>query len=60
MKWYANEPGYADGAEHWDIVSLLHDIDFELYLERYCLKAPELLKDGGVGDDIIHSICSVG
>lgn len=46
MKWYANELGYADEAEYWGIVGLLHDIDFELYPEEHCLKAPELLKDG--------------
>ena len=60
MKWYAQELGYADDAEHWGIVGLLHDIDFELYPEEHCLKAPELLKAGGVSDDIIHSVCSHG
>ena len=60
MKWYANELGYSDEAEYWGIVGLLHDIDFELYPEEHCLKAPELLKDGGVGEDIIHAVCSHG
>ena len=60
MKWYANELGYAEEAEHWGIVGLLHDIDFELYPEEHCLKAPELLREGGVDDDIIHSVCSHG
>lgn len=60
MKWYAQELGYADDAEHWGIVGLLHDIDFELYPEEHCLKAPALLKAGGVSDDIIHSVCSHG
>ena len=60
MKWYANELGYGDAAEYWGIVGLLHDIDFELYPEEHCLKAPELLKDGGVSDDIIHAVCSHG
>ena len=44
MKWYANELGYGDDAEYWGIVGLLHDIDFELYPEEHCLKAPELLE----------------
>ena len=60
MKWYADELGYGDEAEHWGIVGLLHDIDFELYPEEHCLKAPELLREGGVSDDIIHSVCSHG
>ena len=60
MKWNANELGYGEDAEYWGIVGLLHDIDFELYPAEHCLKAPELLKDGGVSDDIIHAVCSHG
>ena len=60
MKWYANELGYGEDAEYWGIVGLLHDIDFELYPAEHCLKAPELLKEGGVSDDIIHAVCSHG
>lgn len=60
MKWYANELGYGDEAEYWGIVGLLHDIDFELYPSEHCLKAPELLKEAGVSDDIIHAVCSHG
>ena len=60
MKWYANKLGYGEDAEYWGIVGLLHDIDFELYPDEHCLKAPELLKDGGVSDDIIHAVCSHG
>lgn len=60
MKWYANELGYGEDAEYWGIVGLLHDIDFELYPAEHCLKAPELLKDGGVSDDIIHAVYSHG
>ena len=60
MKWYANELGYAEDAEYWGIVGLLHDIDFEQYPEEHCLKAPELLREGGVGEDIIHSVVTHG
>ena len=60
MQWYAKELGYENDADYWGIVGLLHDIDFELYPEEHCLKAPELLKEGGVGDDIIHAVCSHG
>ena len=60
MQWYAKELGYENDAEYWRIVGLLHDIDFELYPEEHCLEAPELLKEGDVGDDIIHAVCSHG
>ena len=60
MKWYANELGYGEYAEYWGIVGLLHDIDFELYPAEHCLKAPELLREAGVGEDIIHAVCSHG
>ena len=53
MRWYAKELGYGDEEDFWGICGLLHDIDFELYPEQHCLKAPELLKEGGVGDDMI-------
>lgn len=60
MKWYANELGYEKDAEYWGIVGLLHDIDFEQYPEAHCIKAPELLREAGVGEDIIHAVCSHG
>ena len=30
--------------DFWRTVGMLHDIDFEMYPEEHCLKAPELLK----------------
>lgn len=60
MRWYAEKLGYGDETEYWGIVGLLHDIDFELYPDEHCKKAPELLKAGGVGDDMIHAVCSHG
>ena len=60
MKWYANELGYGADAEYWGIIGLLHDIDFELYPEQHCIKAPELLREGGVSEDIIHGVVSHG
>lgn len=60
MKWYANELGYGNDAEYWGIVGLLHDVDFELYPEEHCIKAPELLRENGVTEDIIHAVVSHG
>ena len=60
MRSFADSLGYGDEADYWAMVGLLHDIDFELYPDEHCQKAPELLKAGGVGDDMIYSICSHG
>lgn len=54
------ELGYEDEVEYWGIVGLLHDIDFELYPREHCIKSPELLREAGVGEDIIHVVCSHG
>ena len=52
MRWYE--------VDFWGMVGLLHDIDFELYPEEHCIKAPELLREGGVSEEMIHAICSHG
>lgn len=60
MKWYAKELGYGEEVQYWGIVGLLHDIDFEQYPDQHCIKAPELLREGGVSEDIIHAVVSHG
>jgi len=60
MRWYADDLGFGGDAEYWAAVGLLHDIDFEMWPEEHCKKAPELLAAGGVGGDMIRSICSHG
>lgn len=60
MRWYAKKLGYGEEEEFWGIVGLLHDIDFEQYPEQHCIKALELLKDGGASEELIHAVCSHG
>ena len=60
MFWFARELGYGEEEEYWGIAGLLHDIDFEMYPEEHCQKAPELLKEAGVGEDMIRTVCSHG
>ena len=60
MRWYAKELGHAEEEEFWSITGLLHDIDFELYPEEHCKKAPELLREAGVSEDMIYAVCSHG
>ena len=60
MRWYANELGCGEDADFWATVGLLHDIDFEMWPEQHCVKAPELLKKAGCSDEFIHAVCSHG
>ena len=60
MKWYAKDLGYGDEAEYWGLVGLLHDIDFEQYPDEHCIKAPELLREGGAPEELIRSVVSHG
>ena len=60
MRYFANELGYADEADFWGITGLLHDVDFECYPEEHCKKAPELLREIGVSEEMVHAIVSHG
>ncbi len=60
MRWYAETLGFGEDADFWAEVGLLHDIDFELYPEQHCKKAPELLKEADASDELIHAVCAHG
>ena len=42
MGYFAQELGH--DREHWSIVGLLHDIDFEMWPDEHCTKCRELLR----------------
>ena len=60
MRWYASQLGFGGDADFWAIVGLLHDIDFEEYPTEHCVKARDLLKEGGASDALIHAALSHG
>lgn len=60
MKYFAKELGFADEAEFWGIVGLLHDLDFEQYPEQHCIKEQEILRENDVDERIIHAVASHG
>ena len=51
---------YGEDEEYWGIVGFLHDIDWQMFPEEHCKKAPDLLKEIDTPDDMIHAICSHG
>lgn len=58
MRWFAQENG--EDMEFWGLCGLLHDIDFEVYPDQHCQKAPELLAEVNASDEMVHAICSHG
>jgi predicted hydrolase (HD superfamily) len=58
MRYFATQLG--EDPEYWGMVGLLHDIDFEVYPEEHCVKAPELLAEAGFDSDFIHAVVSHG
>ena len=60
MRWFAQDQGYGEEEDFWGIAGLLHDIDFEQWPEQHCVKASELLREGGADESIIHAVCSHG
>ena len=60
MRWFANDLGFGDEADFWSAVGLLHDVDFEMWPDEHCKKAPELLSEAGYDEKFIHAVCSHG
>ena len=56
MRWYAQELGF--DPDFWGLCGLLHDVDFEVYPEEHCIKAPALLAEIDASPEMVHAICS--
>lgn len=51
---------FGEDVEYWGIVGLLHDVDYEMFPEEHCKKAPELLSESGYDDAFIRAVVSHG
>ena len=61
MRHFARRAGADE--DLWGVVGILHDVDWEMTSdapERHCHLAPELLREEGVDEDIIHAVQSHG
>jgi putative nucleotidyltransferase with HDIG domain len=56
MRYFAKEAG--EDEELWGIVGLIHDIDYEMYPDKHCLKAKEILEELGWDEVIIRAMMS--
>lgn len=60
MRYFACQLGYEDEADFWEIVGILHDLDFEQYPEQHCIKEQEIMRERGLDERIIHATASHG
>jgi predicted hydrolase (HD superfamily) len=58
MRYFAEAKGY--DPDFWGMVGLLHDVDFEMWPNEHCKKAPELLKEIEAPEEMVHAIVSHG
>ncbi len=58
MREFAERNG--EDPDFWGIVGLLHDIDWEMFPEEHCHKAPELLSEINAPEELTHAVCSHG
>ena len=60
MRYFAVQLGYADEADFWQTVGILHDLDFEQYPDQHCTKEAEILREKGMDERLVHAVVSHG
>ena len=60
MRYFAQELGYGDEADFWEIVGLLHDLEFEMYPDEHCIKSQEIIREKGLDERLIRATASHG
>ena len=61
MRYFAQEAGLSEAEiEQWEVVGLLHDLDYEQYPDEHCAKSREILEEKGVEEKLIRAVVSHG
>ena len=60
MRYFSEKLGFNDEVEFWGIVGLLHDLDFEKYPDKHCIKSQEIMRDRNLDERLIHATASHG
>ena len=60
MRYFAETEGYGDEADFWETVGILHDLDFEKYPEKHCVKSQEIMRERGLDERLIRATASHG
>jgi putative nucleotidyltransferase with HDIG domain len=56
MAHFAEKSG--EDPERWEIVGILHDLDYEKYPEEHCHKAAEIMRERGYDEELIRAMMS--
>jgi len=60
LRWFAENLGYGEEADFWQLVGLLHDLDFERYPDEHCVKSQEIMRERGLDERLIRATASHG
>ncbi len=60
MRDFAETEGFAQDADFWATVGLLHDVDFEQWPQQHCTACIPLLESAGATSEFIHAVCCHG
>ncbi|MDM8534923.1 hydrolase [Clostridiaceae bacterium HSG29] len=59
MRYFA-EKYDPDNIEFWEVVGLLHDLDFGMYPDEHCVKQVEIMEELNIDESIIRATISHG
>jgi predicted hydrolase (HD superfamily) len=49
-----------ENREFWEIVGLLHDLDFEKYPDQHCIKSQEIMRKHDLDERLVRAVASHG
>ncbi len=58
LRWFATETGHGDEADLWQVVGILHDLDFEQWPDEHCIKSQEIMRERGIDERIVRAAAS--
>jgi len=58
MRYFAVKLGYADEADFWGLVGLMHDLDFEQFPDEHGIRVREILDAEGINPQIKRAVVS--
>lgn len=56
MRYFAAE--YGEDENKWALIGLVHDLDWDRWPQKHCLKTKEILEDNGWPEDWIRAVLS--